>query len=268
MRMYQTMCCSAFAFFAALLPLHAQSPVETLVQAERAFARDAQERTVAAAFISAFADEGILFRQEAVNARASVRERPMPDDLLLEWEPEYAEVAASGDFGYTTGPWSSGRRGQEERSGFGRFVTVWKHDGQAWRAYADIGISHPGPRPEAVLETRTAAGAQAAPKHPALLTDDALNTRLATASAALTDVLATDARVFRDGVLPSKGTAPADSVARTFKRLGGDTASSGDLAYAYGSWRADDNTHGHYLRVWRNEAGTWHVALDLVTSAN
>jgi ketosteroid isomerase-like protein len=258
--------CSALALFVAVLPVCAQSAVETLVSAERAFARDAQERTVAAAFISAFAEEGILFRQEAVNARASVRARPMPDDLLLEWEPEYAEVAASGDFGYTTGPWSAGRRGQDERSGFGRFVTVWKHDGKAWQAYADIGISHPGPRPEAVLETRPAAATQAAPEHPAQHTDDALNTRIAAAGAgALTEVLAADARVFRDGILPLKGTAPADSVARTFTRLGGDTATSGDLAYAYGSWRGDGNARGHYLRVWRNEAGTWRVALDLVT---
>ena len=266
--MYRTMCCSALALFAGALPGQAQSAVETLVRAERAFARDAQERTVAEAFIRAFAEDGILFRQEAVLARASLRESPMPADLLLEWEPEYAEVAVSGDFGYTTGPWSSGRRGQTERSGFGRFVSVWKHDGQAWHVAADIGISHPGPRAEATLETRTLTETPTQAKHPAMHTDDALNTAIATSgTAALGDVLAADARVLRDGVPPTKGIAPADPGKRSFKRLGGDTARSGDQAYAYGSWRGEGNTRGHYLRVWRNEAGTWRVALDLVTAA-
>lgn len=58
------------------------------------------------------------------------------DNVTLEWEPEFIEVAASGDLGYTYGPYtfiSVDSSGKETKSG-GIFHTVWKRQANGkWR---------------------------------------------------------------------------------------------------------------------------------------
>ena len=53
--------------------------------------------------------------------------------------------AASGDMGFTTGPWEAkGDINDEKPSGYGHFVTVWKKQADgSWKFVVDLGISHP-----------------------------------------------------------------------------------------------------------------------------
>lgn len=241
--------------------------VTQLVEAERAFARDAGERTVGEAFVTALAEDGILFRPDPVPGRAFMVANPTPPDLHLAWEPEYAEVSAAGDLGFTTGPWESGRRGQPP-AGFGRFLSVWRRVDGAWHVALDHGIAHAGPRPTVTVTTRTGSGRAAGEAADA---DGSLNEALGTnGAAAYAAVLAADARILRDGAPPAVGAA-ATSLAdgappARYQRAGGGEASSHDLAWSYGSWTAD-GAHGNYVRIWRAEDGAWRLAVDLVTSS-
>ncbi len=67
--------------------------------------------------------------------------------LDLVWEPVFASIARSGDFGYDTGPskWRA-KKTEEKFSGFGHFVSIWKKqkDG-AWKVALDCGIENPEP---------------------------------------------------------------------------------------------------------------------------
>ena len=99
----------------------------SLVAAERAFARDALDAGVRAAFLRHFATGGLLFvpapaRVEDVFARPPAD----PHAALLEWEPVASGVAASGDFGYTTGPARFSRRDGSSPVRHSTFFSVWK----------------------------------------------------------------------------------------------------------------------------------------------
>ena len=65
----------------------------------------------------------------------------------LTWEPTRAEIAASGDLGYTFGNYKI-RTGDEVRS-HGVYVTVWKKqpDG-SWKYVLDGGNGTPGEAPK------------------------------------------------------------------------------------------------------------------------
>jgi ketosteroid isomerase-like protein len=118
----------------------------SLVEAERAFAAASLAKGTRAAFLDFLAEDSILFRPGPVPGKKWIEEHPAPDTLLT-WEPAFAEVAQSGDLGYTTGPWEIRPSGpQDKPTAFGHFVSVWKRqtDG-AWKVVVDLGISHAGP---------------------------------------------------------------------------------------------------------------------------
>jgi hypothetical protein len=61
----------------------------------------------------------------------------------LSWEPEFADIAAAGDLGYTTGPWEVRRTAQDSPSAFGHYVTLWRKQADGvWKAELDNGIGH------------------------------------------------------------------------------------------------------------------------------
>ncbi len=73
--------------------------------------------------------------------------------LDLVWEPAFASIARSGDFGYDTGPskWRA-KKTDEKFAGFGHFISIWKKqkDG-AWKVALDCGIENPEPTAKAAL---------------------------------------------------------------------------------------------------------------------
>ena len=61
----------------------------------------------------------------------------------LNWAPEFADIAVSGDLGYTTGPWEFRRSPKDAPVAFGHYVTLWrKQNNGAWKVEVDIGIGH------------------------------------------------------------------------------------------------------------------------------
>src|SRR3990172_2823380 len=77
---------------------------KSLVQAELAFAAMSVEKGRKAAFITFLSEDSILFRPGPVSGKKWFIEAPEAHGLL-SWRPVVAVVSASGDFGYTTGPW-------------------------------------------------------------------------------------------------------------------------------------------------------------------
>jgi len=73
----------------------------------------------------------------------------------MKWEPIYTDMAASGDFGYNTGPWEFRVNKTDEKPvAYGHFISVWKkqQDG-SWKLAIDIGIDHPQPTEKPALAT-------------------------------------------------------------------------------------------------------------------
>jgi ketosteroid isomerase-like protein len=129
--------------------------LESLVNSERAFARASLEKSTKDAFLAYLAPDAILFRPHPVAGRKYTEENPGPETLLT-WEPTFADLSASADMGYTTGPWEirKERNPADKPVAFGHFVSVWKKqpDG-SWKVVIDTGIAHARPTSAPAFET-------------------------------------------------------------------------------------------------------------------
>jgi len=119
---------------------------DQLLDADRAFARAVATGRLDA-WVGFFADSGTQFRAgRPVVGRAAVREFMAPafadTTWQLTWEPHRAEIATSGDLGYTIGRYESRHRDANgaEVVRTGSYVTIWRRqpDGQ-WKVAVDIG---------------------------------------------------------------------------------------------------------------------------------
>jgi ketosteroid isomerase-like protein len=242
----------------------------SLVAAERAFARDALDVGVRAAFLRHFAPGGLLFvpapaRVEDVFARPPAD----PHATLLEWGPVASGVAASGDFGFTTGPARLSRRDGSLPVRHSTFFSVWKRgDGQPWRVVIDAGVTSSAPvAHERLLPSPVvrAAAPGSSSSLEAILADErgAPWTREAFLAR-----LAVDALAQRSGEWHAAGATaiaaawPAHE--ESLQPVGGDVAVSGDLAYTYGATKSAAG-EGHYLHLWTRDATgrLWRIAAAL-----
>src|SRR5438045_2054175 len=117
-----------------------------MVESERTFYRTGQEKGTRAAFLAFLADDAVMFRPGPVNGKGAWQKRA-ETGLDLIWEPTFAAIARSADFGYTTGPakWKANKK-DEKFLGYGQFVSIWKKqkDG-SWKVALDCGIENPEP---------------------------------------------------------------------------------------------------------------------------
>ena len=248
-----------------------------LVEAERAFARDAAEDGMRAAFLAHLGEGSVVFEPGPVDARVTW-EAHGNNPGLLSWEPEHAEIAASGEMGWTTGPWEFRPSGAaDEPVAFGEYASVWQRDASgAWKFAVDIGIPH-GPHAGPPAEPALAPVRPA----PAIATTpaDVLDAERAFVAVAREGV----ARAYREhgaaGILLLRaGAARAEGVdaaaalaarhALAWEPAEAFVSEAGDLGYVYGAalpLGAEDSAG--YLRVWRRrpDAG-WEIALDVATA--
>ncbi|HEX8063319.1 MAG TPA: DUF4440 domain-containing protein [Allosphingosinicella sp.] len=248
--------------------------VGPVVEAERAFARAAQTDGVNAAFLRYSAPDALVFQPDPTNAKAALAANPIPA-IALKWWPAYAGIAASGDLGFTTGPYVAG---SGERRGFGWYFTIWRRQADgSWRWILDHGPRTREPAPEG-----TGARVLALPAgrrfHAATALGDvrAVEARLAAAlaadaRAAFPGFLAADGRLMRVGPQPAVGAAAwAPLLAAGPERietapLGGGASAAGDLAYTFGDarWRREEGeVSGHYVRIWQRRGEGWKLIVD------
>jgi ketosteroid isomerase-like protein len=265
-----------------------QAPLQEMVQTEQAFSRMAAEKNTRDAFLAFIADDGLLFRPEAVNGKKWLQEHPsQPSDKhpLLAWQPAFAGMAAAGDLGFTTGPWELKQDVKDAQpSGYGHFVTLWKKqpDG-SWKFVVDLGISHPmsgGPQtlwqpPEQKLLYKVQRVDVAIARRELLDWDrDYLQHTL---KRGLVKTFMTYAspyvRLYRNGSLPFIGRTVAANALESaqgqvnWTTVGGDVSRSGDLGYTYGTYEVTDAPkvieRGSYVRIWKNEGAGWRIVLDV-----
>ena len=249
---------------------------EPVVAAERAFAADGYALGVKKSFLAHMADDAILMTPDPASARETFLASPddSPDAPRLEWWPTWAGISASGDLGFTTGPYSVGGKRR------GHYFTVWKKqaDGQ-WKWVFDGGV---GSDPSASPGPDATPGYLIAPKVPGLYPEgawakvQAAETALAAeaardSKAAYLRVLACDGRIQSSSAAPATGCSTfgpeldwrAKQVA--FAPLGGGVSSAGDMAWTYGAagWDRDGApVKAHYVRIWQRRPDGWKIVFD------
>ena len=265
-----------------------EAVLRSLVEAERAFASLSEARGIKESFVANLADDGILFRPGPVAGKKWMEEHPAPAGVL-SWRPDFADVARSGELGYTAGPWEFREKSLEDKPvAHGQFVTIWKKqpDG-AWKVAVDLGISHPPPRTAATEVAHPADGGgggkpdaktDAAAERSALIRmENEFSKQVAAGQTAdaLLSRAAADVRVYRADAFPAVGREAARALLAkkpgvlTWRPADGGVSRSGELGYTYGAYefRAGGGQaaeSGNYLRVWKRRAGgRWEIVLDI-----
>jgi ketosteroid isomerase-like protein len=257
--------------------LRAETPaqaVRAMVEAERKFYQTGQEKGTRAAFLEFLADDAIVFRPGPVNGK-EVWTKRTETGLDLVWEPTFAAVARSADFGYDTGPskWRA-NKAEKKFTGFGHFVSIWKkqQDG-SWKVALDCGIENGGSdaKPPLRLVTPKDGG-----KGTTQSFQDVQVAFIATAKFDFTKAFrqfgSDEVRLYRNGSFPTIGKKDgaellgSEQAGMTMDVMKTDVSSSVDLAYMYGSY-SDTRTRpaaaGHFLQVWQTDAtDAWKLMLD------
>ncbi len=259
-----------------------EKAVRSLITAEKAYAKLAGEKGFREASISVFADDAVIFAPIAVNGKKFWREAK--SDPVISWQPAFAAISRSGEFGYTTGPWESSKsRDVQKPAAFGHFVTIWQKNKEGvWKVALDVGLDHPQPR-EVETEISTYVPNSTIPHSKSANSDlEKAQRRFAESlkedeADAITDNASDDIRVYRSGQLPAVAKKAAEKMladedAKTTRAPAGTgTSSPVDLAYEYGEYTSEHdkiNEHGIYLCIWRLESnGAWKISLDLQKSA-
>lgn len=123
---------------------------QELLSADRAFSALSVKKGMRAAFGAYMADDVVIYRGGAAPIEGRIVALPLyPDnpEIVLQWEPWFADVAASGDIGYTLGSYTMSApdsTGVKQES-TGNYVSIWKRQADgSWKFVFDTG--HPGPR--------------------------------------------------------------------------------------------------------------------------
>lgn len=264
------------------------SDLRSLVEAERAFAKMAVTNGVRDAFVEYFSDDAIIFRPGPVKGRPVWQQRKS-FPYMIRWEPEYVDIAASGDFGYSTGPADYfGVKPLSAPVGFGYFISIWtKQPDGKWKVAFDVGSDIPPADnrevkihfPQGADKKKTYAPVNAEKEKNALIQwDEFFSSELEKARKVETylNYAAVNVRFYRDGRFPASDADSVKSILAknlnmSWKPMGGGMATSGDLGYTYGSYQIKDaavSEEGFYFRIWKKDSKQmWKMVIDKLSPA-
>ncbi|MGH7445355.1 MAG: YybH family protein [Longimicrobiales bacterium] len=255
--------------------------VQSVVEAERDFARASAELGIREGFLRFLADDAVVFTPRATNGPEQYRNAP-PSDAVLEWQPVIAETALSDDLGYTTGPYTLRAAPNAPVDGRGWYFTVWRRNAEGvWQVVLDMGTATAA-APEATAAVEVPSRDPVPPGDVASRTarllelDDMIAAAAQRRSArrAVSTALSVDARHNDAGVIVQGGVLVARTLPDTavsYSRLGHGVSGAGDLAYTYGEYTVGEQPSvieptGNWLRVWRiGLDGQWSI-IQLVTA--
>ena len=267
-----------------IIALNAKGQTQTiddlkgLVEAERAFIKMAKENNTRDAFISFLADDGVTFGNDIQKGKDYLTAQ-QPNESWLFWDPVYSVIAASGDFGFNTGPWEfRAKRTDEKAVAFGQFITVWKKVNGEWKAAIDIGIAHDNPADKEVWRASAIKSVPAKPidnnRDFIMTLDRKFQAEFAQKNAAAyKQFLSPEARLYRQKRHPLISQQQVEEYLNatpeniSFTSIDASIASSADLAFVYGKAvvHGTETRTAFFMRIWRIENGAWKIVLDIVT---
>jgi ketosteroid isomerase-like protein len=266
--------------FFGLISCYAQKPIEGLIDAEKNFAAYAVANGTKDAFLKFLDSSAVIFENgKAVNGIQAWMKRDRRPGIL-NWRPQFAEISASNDFGFTTGPWTFQQTASDTIAARGQYSTVWHKDknGQ-WKVLVDLGVAGTPPNPDTLITpiTKEKKGGgslksllNAEQKFIDANKDSARGGYLKTINGKLfLDAPSPMIIWSRNRILPQiagwgnsneKDIFPENV---QYSILGSGISTAGDLGYVYGTTIINGKTD-NYLRIWRKENNGWRIALEVL----
>jgi hypothetical protein len=261
-------------FLTNAILVQSQKNIDGLAKAERSFAAHAVAHGIKAAFLR-FADStAVMFdKGKAVNAIQLWNSRDNRPGIL-NWFPDYIEISASHDFGYTTGPWTFQRSATRDSiEGNGRFITIWHWNNvDEWTFLLDLGVNNTPFANDTILHKMEITD----PTNDKGSITDLKNTENNFIQATKQSIkkghlqfLSAQTILNINGAAPARTPDEIDSLLNKLPPLieftidGLGISSSGDLGYVYGVTLINGKTD-NYLHVWRKETNGWKLALEVL----
>ena len=259
---------------------------DALVNSELAFADSALELGINKAFLQNLHEDAIMFRPGPIRAHEFYSKNQISG--ILTWRPVSADIAPSGDLGYTTGPWEY-RPGSivDPPIAFGCYVSIWqKQQSGFWKILLDVGNEFEAPdsltanligkirsRKQSVERRESRKHAQ----DELLLRDAEFSRMLKSVGSKLTysSFAHEKIRMYRKHYWPVVGKPAVDLFLKDTMKLAESrvtavrTSIDGDLGFAFGVdlFKNTNNKSLHefaFLRIWKREAELgWQLVLDL-----
>jgi ketosteroid isomerase-like protein len=247
--------------------LKAQRSVDGMVQTEKNFAAYSVAHGTREAFLQFLDSNGIVFTNGTpVNGMQLWGKREHVAGIL-DWHPQYAAIALSGDFGFTSGPWTFRSTQKDTIAARGNYTTVWHIDAHgAWKFLVDLGAGNSPAGPDAALTVVDISTGGSRGKNSSLLENEKEFIALSNdPEIAYKKYLSKDALLNRNGALLQFRHWKAESFphAGQYSILGSAQSDSGDLGYVYGTVLIDGKKD-NYLRIWKTEADGWRILVEVL----
>lgn len=249
----------------------AQKNIDGLISAEKNFAAYSVAHGTKDAFLQFADSNGVVFDQaKAVNGIAIWTKREKRPGIL-NWYPQFVEIASSNDFGYTTGPWEF--KMNDTIVDRGQFVTVWHIDKNGeWKFLVDLGTGNLTPTsfhsPQKIRRKKIQG--ENSNKEVLKCEQDFIDKRNTNQAGAymyksLNSILLRNKQhwYWSIGKLKQSETLRHTLPNIQYTIIGSGIAPSGDLAYVYGTTILN-NKQDNYLHIWRKEKGGWKIALEVL----
>lgn len=261
--------------------------VSSLLAAENYFAATVRTEGLREGFLKVSDSETLVFRPDAVKAEDFYAKKQI-DPGKLSWEPAFARISRSGNWGFTTGPYvyTPNDNGQES---YGQYFSIWRANKKGvWKLALDIGTPHPKPTKEHALDFidpqdprffRQISPVRLQQREDLIMASDKL---LASALRKSTifgydTFLGDDARLIFPGVEPIMGKQNISKflleqdINIFSEPVQADRSIGSDLAYTYGTaqiTRKGKSSKYNYVRVWESQEGfKWNVIVELFSPA-
>jgi hypothetical protein len=133
-------------FFVFFQNTQAQKGIDALIQAEKNFAAYSVDNSTKEAFLKFLDSAGIIFDKGKPANGITIWKKREKGPGVLNWHPQFAEISGSGDFGYTTGPWTFQNSSTDTMAARGQYTTVWQINTKGeWKFLVDLGVSNTPP---------------------------------------------------------------------------------------------------------------------------
>ena len=282
---------TTYVLFILLLTSFAEAQTEDkvsqLVSAENYFSALAKEKGIKKAFLNVSTDQTIIFKPNPISPEKYFKKK---SDSLghLSWQPVYARISKSGDWGITSGP-STYKASDTSKTHYGDYLSVWKKNSKGiWKLAINLGVEHKkpkttqamlfqNPKNEIYLKQRSENRLQQR-EDVVFSSDKLMGTVLkADTKVALKEFIADESRLLFPGFEPIIGKKAITTFwEKQGFRIGSeptkaDRCYSGELAYTYGDasiFQKGLNKKYHYVRIWEVQTGyVWKVIFEVYVLA-
>ena len=263
-------------FIVCFIQASAQKGIDGLINAEKNFAAYSVANSTKEAFLKFLDSTGIVFDNgKPVNGIETWNKREKRPGVL-NWHPQYAEISESGDFGYTTGPWTFQNSISDTVVARGQYTTVWHiNKNGEWKFLVDLGVSNTPANSKTDVKKIDVAK-QFFPHgtipHVAPVVNSEnyfLRSVVKKKSKAYKKYLSAEGILNRNGYLPAVNLPDQQKLIEMtsssvqYKMDGWGMSENMDMGFVYGITIINEKKE-NYLRIWRWEKDGWKIALEVL----